>query len=66
MQIIAELYKTKENLESVKDSEQESFDNIPENLQGTERAGTIEDNINTIDEQLDTMDEIINRLEELL
>ena len=65
-QIIAELSRMKENLESVKNSEQESFDNIPENLQGSEIAEGIESNLNELDETVDLADEIISRLEGLL
>lgn len=43
-------------LEQVKDDEQEAFDNLPANLQGSERGETMEEYIYTLEEFLDALD----------
>ena len=45
-----------EILEAVRDEEQEAFDNMPENLQGSERGEAMEGYIGAIEEIMDYLD----------
>lgn len=49
-------------LETIKDDEQDVYDNIPENLQATDRAMESEDAINTLEEAIDNLSEIVESL----
>lgn len=46
----------REILESVRDEEQEAFDNMPESLQGSERGEAMEEYIYTLEEAIEAMD----------
>lgn len=57
-----------EIIETVRDEEQEAFDNLPEGLQESERGEMMEESIydmesamDEIDSQIDTLDEVISR-----
>lgn len=52
-------------LEHVRDEEQESFDNMPESLQGSERGEAMEEIIYNLEEYRDSLSEIIDGLEEI-
>lgn len=52
-------------LESVKDEEQEAFDNLPESFQASERGETMEDNIYNLDEAYDSIEEIVDTIGEM-
>ena len=54
--IIALVEEARERLESVRDEEQEAFDNLPESLQYSERGEAMEDFISIMDEFLDYLD----------
>lgn len=60
---LADIYEAIENakneIENIREEEQESYDNIPENLQESERANTIYENI-------DNLDYIVSSLEDAL
>lgn len=43
--------------ETVRDEEQMAFENMPENLQGSEKGQAIEDYISSLDECVDELDE---------
>jgi hypothetical protein len=53
------------DLETLKDEEQESFDNLPEGLQGGERGQAIEAAVGALDEALDSLQEAVDKLSEL-
>lgn len=46
---VKELETLKETLESIRDDEQEKFDNMPEGLQVSERGQTLENNVSELD-----------------
>ena len=48
--------QAREILDAVKEEEQEAFDNLPENLQNSERGETMEAHISTIEDFLDELD----------
>ena len=52
----------KGNLQKVLDEEQESFDNMPEVLQSSERGMNSENSIDIMEETLDILDDAINNL----
>ena len=52
----------KGNLQKVLYEEQESFDNMPEGLQSSERGINSENSIDIMEETLDILDDAINNL----
>ena len=65
--IIDKLDDIKSEIESIREEEQESYDNIPENLNDSEMATTMEENIDNLDEVLSNLEDyIIDGLNEIL
>lgn len=62
--VIAKLYELQEELESIFDEESEYRDNIPENMQASERYENAETNCDNLESAKDCIDEIIDYLEE--
>ena len=60
------MYRAKDILEGVRDEEEEAFNNIPENLEGSERYETAEQTLDTINEAYDSLEEMLENLEEVL
>ena len=56
-----ELY---EELESLRDEEQDYMDNMPENLQGSERYEAAENAVGYMDDALDRLGDTISSIEE--
>lgn len=54
----------KDELENICSDEQDYFDNIPENLQGGQRAMDSEEAIDKMNEAIDSMDNAIEAAEE--
>lgn len=52
-------------IDSVRDEEEESYDNLPEGLQDSEKGGTMLDNMDVLEEQGESIGEIISELEEV-
>lgn len=50
-------------IESCRDEEQEYMDNMPENLQESEKYYAAEEAVNNMDEVYDKIDEVINSVE---
>lgn len=50
-------------IESCRDEEQEYMDNMPENLQESEKYYAAEEAVNNMDEAYDKIDEVINSVE---
>lgn len=63
--VINDLETCKDSLENVRDSEQESFDNIPESLQESERGQAMETNIEIFEDVINSLDEMIEMLSDL-
>lgn len=57
-----EIESCKNKLQIILDEEQDYFDNMPENLQGSMRGSSSEDAIDTLTECIDELDEIIKEL----
>lgn len=58
MQDKGDLYNCIYDLENLKDEEQEYYDNIPENLQCSQRAEDSEASIDNMEEALDLLNEL--------
>ena len=64
--VIAKLEEQKEELESIQCEEQESYDNMPESLQYSERGEAIEENANDLDSYAFDLQDVIDNLQEIL
>ncbi len=64
--IIDALEQQKNDIEEMRDEESEARDNLPENLQGTEKYEAIELAVDQLSEAIDNLDDVINTLTEAL
>jgi len=62
--IIDKLEDLKCNIESLKDEEQEAFDNLPEGIQASERGEAMESAVYNLEEGYDIIDMVIDFLME--
>lgn len=53
-------------IESVKDDEQDKFDNMPENLQGSERGERLESIISELEYAVDNLNDCRDNIEEAI
>lgn len=60
---ISKIEEARTIIESVGDGEQDSLDNIPDNLIGSERYENMEDVIDLLSESIDNLDEAISCVE---
>lgn len=60
---ISKIEEARTIIEFVGDGEQDSFDNIPDNLIGSERYENMEDVIDLLSESIDNLDEAISCVE---
>lgn len=56
--------KAKEIVETVRDEEQEAYDNLPESIQYGEKGDIMEENINQLDDAFGEIDTIYDSIEE--
>ena len=61
--IITELYGIRSSIEALRDEEQESLDNLPDNLQYSTRAERMQEAIDSIEYACDAIDEAMDNLE---
>lgn len=54
------------SLQDIMDEEQDYFDNMPENLQGSIRGDAAEEAISTLDDAVSALEDVTSSLEELL
>ena len=64
--IIQTLENCQADIDGMKDEEQEVFDNMPENLQGSERGESISEAIDNLDSATYSLSECIDSLNEIL
>ncbi len=57
-----EIHNCKEDLQKILDEEQDYFDNMPENLQGSVRGSDSEDAIDTMESCIEDLENIIKEL----
>ncbi len=60
-----EIESCKESLQKILDEEQDYFDNMPENLQGSMRGSDSEDAIDVMESCIDDLENIIKKLMEI-
>lgn len=61
--VIEEIYNLQSRVEELLGEEEEYRDNIPENLQNSDRYYQAEENIDNLQTAYDTFDDIVNSLE---
>lgn len=62
--IIEQLESIRAQIENIRDDEQDCIDNMPENLQGSERCETAEAAVENLDLAIEPFEELINNLSE--
>ena len=60
--VVSVLEKAKCDVESVLNDEQDAFDNLPDGLQGTERADAMDNACDELDSALDYIDDAISAI----
>ena len=60
------LEKAKVIIETAQSEEQDSFDNLPENLQGGDQGQKLEENVETLQTAFDSCEEALSSLEVLV
>lgn len=60
--VVARLKVINEDLSDIQSEEQDSFDNIPENLRDTDKAATSEESIDVMDDAIEQIGEVIDGL----
>lgn len=61
--IISSLETIKDDIDNIMSDEQDYLDNIPENLQGSERYETAESAVDSLQEAIDNIDSVLENLE---
>lgn len=64
--VIEELEALSSRIDDLRDEEQDYLDNIPENLQASERYSDAETAVDNLDSAVNAVDEAISMLEEAL
>lgn len=65
-EIINTIVDAADNLEVIKDEEQEVFDNMPENFQYAERGEAIQENVDDLDDAISNLQDAIETLENIV
>lgn len=61
-EVIDQLEEIKSTIETLNDEEQEAYDNLPENLQGSERGEAMSEAADNLDSAFNSMDEVLEYL----
>lgn len=64
MKLVDQLSDISEELETIRDEEQEYIDNIPENLQSSERYEKAENALDNLDSAWNSIDDILDYLQD--
>ena len=64
--VLVALDEQRLELENIQSDEQESYDNMPESLQYSERAEAIQENIDDLDSCISDLDNIIENLQDIV
>ena len=64
--ILSDLETVRDEIENVKEDEQEAFDNLPESIQYSEKGEQMEMNVSDLEELYESIDTAIYNLNELL
>ena len=60
------LEQAKASIEMVQDQEQDSYDNLPEGIQCSEKGETMENNVSEMEEVMDSIDTEIETLQKII
>ena len=63
--VYAAIENAKDELEQIRDEEQESYDNIPESLQETDRANAIYENVDLIDSLISDLEDTLGYFDDI-
>jgi division protein CdvB (Snf7/Vps24/ESCRT-III family) len=63
---IDELEDIKSRLESVRDSEDEAFSNLPDSLQYSEKGDIMQENVDQLDDATGQIDDVLDILQEII
>lgn len=63
---IEAIENAKIELESIRDEEQECFDNLPESIQYGERGDAMQENIDEIDGEISNLEDVISNLNDIV
>ena len=64
--ILEMLEEQKDRIETVRYEEEEAYDNLPEQLQYSERGETMQENYEELDSIYDDLQDIIDRIQEII
>lgn len=64
--VIGRLTELMDEIDAVREDEQEAYDNMPEGLQYSERGEQMSDNIDTLDMSCLDLGNVINQLQEIV
>ena len=64
--IINKIESLRDEIGTLKDEEQEKYDNLPDSLQDSERGETLTNNVDNMETAYDSLDEAIGWLLEIL
>ena len=65
-EIIDKIVDAADNLDVIKDEEQEVFDNMPENFQCAERGEAIQECVDDLDDAVSGLQDVIETLENIV
>lgn len=63
---IEAIENAKIELESIRDEEQECFDNLPESIQYGERGDAMQENIDELDCEISNLEDVISNLNDIV
>ena len=64
--IVENIAVIKSDIDEIKEAEEESFSNLPENLQEEDRGLQLENNVESFERAVELLDELENLLQELI
>lgn len=64
--IVCELNELQLRLETVRDDEQEAYDNLPEGLQESDRGCQMEENVDDLDLACSDLEDVINAIQAVI
>jgi len=64
--ILDKILDLKEDIEAVKSDEENAFENVPESLQETERAQTMQSTIDNLENVVSSLEDVESSLNEIL
>ncbi len=64
--LVQRLYDVQSEVDSIAEEEQEAYDNLPDNLNDTDRANDMYENVDDLQDISNDIEDIIDRLNEVL